>query len=552
MNLLAPPSTLTPGAIVDCYLRDSGGEGQDRSVPSQLLEMQAYCRTHGLILRNIYKDTRSGRSIVGREDFERMIDDIQLAQDLPHGLLLWDYARFARNAKDAIFNIALIEQQGVIVHSLTDEVPDGEFRDLIRYIKHLGNEAERKKNAAAVKREMHQLVRHTKAMFGVPPRGFKREPLPPIPNQRTGQMRKLHKWVPDPEWTRRIKTAFQMKAAHASLAQIHKATGLFGSLNSYRTFFQNKLYIGILEFGGQTYEDYCPPIVDRPTWDAVQKILALHADRQHVTSPNGLHPRRRSATATYLLSGLAHCARCGSPLWGMSSKQRNGTYYLRYACTRAKRTRDCDLKPIPAQALEEEIINRLTVVFSDEGYLSAIIEKDRQRRQHLATKSGQHIKELNKQLRNVQRSLANIAEALSQLNGRKSKTLLEKLTELESQETQLRSELQALKTRTPIHNPPLQPHQVTALAQDIITRLQSKDKTTVRATLQALIETITVNRTPQHTYGTIQIHTPNQPEPPSGNTASTTKSPVGAPIHRHSIEFSFVISPPHIIKRHRS
>ena len=37
-----PPSTLLPGSIVDTYLRDSGNEKQDRSVHSQLTEVQAY------------------------------------------------------------------------------------------------------------------------------------------------------------------------------------------------------------------------------------------------------------------------------------------------------------------------------------------------------------------------------------------------------------------------------------------------------------------------------------------------------------------------------
>ena len=69
-----PPSTLLPGSIVDTYLRDSGNEKQDRSVQSQLMEVQAYCQAHQLVLRHIYKDTRSGKSIVGRKDFERMID----------------------------------------------------------------------------------------------------------------------------------------------------------------------------------------------------------------------------------------------------------------------------------------------------------------------------------------------------------------------------------------------------------------------------------------------------------------------------------------------
>ncbi len=533
-----PPSTLPPGSIVDVYLRDSGGEKQDRSVPSQLIEVQAYSRTHQLVLRKIYKDTRSGKSIVGRDDFDRMMDDIQRLADLPNGVLLWDYARFARNAKDAVLHIALIENQGVVVHSLTDEIPDGEFRDLIRYVKHLGNEAERKKNSAAVKREIHQLVRTYGAMFGICPRGIKPEPLPPVLNPRTGEYRKLNRWVPDPEWIPRIKKAFTMKATNTSLIQIHQATHIYKDLASYRRFFSNKIYIGILEFGEDTIEDYCQPMIDRKTWDAVQKVLALHADRQHVSSPSH-HPRRRSHAATYLLSGIARCGRCDSPMWGMSSGQRNGKYYLRYACTNAKRTRTCDLQPIPAKALEGIVIQKLTAFFDDPHNLQAILEADRIQNVGLASKNGATLKDLGAQLKKVRASITNITEAIAETGSKKSKALLTKLAALEADETDLQSRIQSVRTQTPKTHRPLTLPEITLLSKRLITRLHSQDKLIVRTVLLGTVNRLTVDRNGPYAYGAVKIHTPRESETPTDDpppviirptltTAFISSSPVGA------------------------
>ena len=524
---IPPPSTLPPGSIADTYLRDSGGEGQDRSVASQLVEVQSYCRTHQLILRRIYKDTKSGKSIVGREDFDRMIDDVERGEDNPQGVLLWDYARFARNAKDAVFHIALIENHDITVHSLTDEIPDGEFRDLIRYVKHLGNEAERKKNSAAVKREMHQLVKTTKAMFGIPPRGIKREPLPPMINPRTGEPRKLHKWVPDPDWKSRIQKAFQMKAQQRTLTEIHNETHIFNSINSYRTFFSNEIYIGVLRFGGDVIEDYCEPIVDRATWDTVQKILASHANLQHQSDPKH-HPRRKSNTA-YLLSGIAFCGRCGSPLWGMTSGQRDGSYYLRYACTRAKRNRDCDLKPIPAHTLESTVIEKLTAFFENPHNLREMIEVEQEHNAGLAAQQKTIARDLQRQLAAVRRSISNITEAISQNGNRKSKALLTKLATLEGDETDLESRLHSVKTETPKVDPPPTPEEIIMLSRSFVARLQTRDYATRRFVVQTTVHQVTANRTNAHVFGTIRLkHRPREsksPEDPSGHAIITALSP---------------------------
>lgn len=546
MNYIPPPSSLPPASIVDAYLRDSGGEGQDRSVPSQLIEVQSYCIKHELILRHVYKDTKSGKSTVGRDDFDRMIGDIESEKDNPHGILLWDYARFARNTKDAIFNIALIEKTGVIVHSLTDDIPEGEYKELIRFIKHLGNEAERKKNSAAVKREMHQLVANHKAMFGVPPRGIKREPLPPVTNERTGEPRTLHKWVPDPEWIPRIQRAFQLKAEGASLARIHKETHIFSSINSYTNFFSNPIYIGALHFGGKIYPDYCPPIVDKDTWDAVQKILERYANRRQLTDTL-LHPRRHSAS--YLLSGLVHCGKCGSPLWGMTSRQRSGSYYYRYACTRAKRNRDCAFKPIPARPLEKAIIENLHLFFQDPENLRALIEADHLQSEGLANQQKEQAKQLQKRLTSLRSSIARITSAIAESGH--SKSMLQKLRMLEMEETEIQTSIHNLTQSGAQRSrsaPPLTAPQIATLSKNFATRLSVLEPAALRQVIRTTVLQIKADRTDRYVYGTIQLKshfretkTPSE-ESPVIITASTPPTPVGAPRYTRSIEFRFTIT----------
>jgi hypothetical protein len=92
--------------------------------------------------------------------------------------------------------------------------------------------------------------------------------------------------------------------------EIHKSTRLYGTINSYTTFFSNLIYIGILEFGDMVIQHYCEPMVDMKTWNAVQEKIAEHAQKK-ITSQ---HPLR--AKSDYLLSGIIKCARCGSPMNG--------------------------------------------------------------------------------------------------------------------------------------------------------------------------------------------------------------------------------------------
>src|SRR5690242_14757976 len=141
MSYIAPPSNLPPGSIVDSYTRDSGGARQDRSVPQQHGEIDAYCAKWGLTLRHRFSDVaESGGSTVGRDDFNYMVDFYETKSNRPTGLLLWNYARFARDIDDSQLNKIVIRRWGVVIHSLNDQVPEGRPGRIMEFLIDVGNE----------------------------------------------------------------------------------------------------------------------------------------------------------------------------------------------------------------------------------------------------------------------------------------------------------------------------------------------------------------------------------------------------------------------------
>ena len=67
-------SSLCPfpaGSHVNAYLRDSGGDEQDLSVPQQEAVIREFCEQNSLVLVHLFKDeARQGGSTVGREGEE--------------------------------------------------------------------------------------------------------------------------------------------------------------------------------------------------------------------------------------------------------------------------------------------------------------------------------------------------------------------------------------------------------------------------------------------------------------------------------------------------
>jgi len=301
-DYMPPPPELSPGSTVWVYLRDSGGSAQELSVKQQQDEVERFAAQYGLIIRHIFADVaRTGTTTVGRDAFNDMIDMVEDAELRPDGLLLWNFARFAREMDDASFFKGLIRRNRIVIHSMTDQVAQGEFRRMHEAMIDYSNENKSRQTSQDVKRALRALVRQGFSCGGLPPRGYRAEPVV-IGTKRDNSPRKVSRWVPDPDFWEAGKMAWRMRAQGKSYHEIQEATGsrLYRSKGSWVSFFQNKTYLGIGKCGKELFEDHHPAMVDRETWDNVQEIQQAHPRRGK--SGGKRHPRRQITAA--MLTGL--------------------------------------------------------------------------------------------------------------------------------------------------------------------------------------------------------------------------------------------------------
>lgn len=435
-----PPEKLLHGSIVDAYLRDSGGPAQEKSVEQQEIELRRYCQLYELVLRRVYKDIRkTGTTKVGRVQFNRMVQDITQSPDTqPAGVILWNYARFARELQTSTFYKYLIRNEGIVVHSLTDNIPEGRFAPVVEMLVDFSNEDFSLKISNDVRRALRQHAEEGYSIGGVPPRGFlaKREVKG---TKRDGSTRYGSRWYIDPELGPLVTLAWTMRAKGCTYAELNKATQgrLYKSKNSWSHFFRNIAYLGSIKVDGQILYHHHPALVDQDTWDAVQKAQQGHPRYRKQNQVH--HPRRQGARS--LLSGQAFCIECGSamvyshnneycpwPYYICGKKQRQG----RNACSgRMINARKADATVI------DTVLNRVLTQEFFEALLAGI-------RSHVSNSQSLHqeIEDIERALASVKRSLINLVNLVEQSG---SETVVERLKEREVEKAALAARLEQLK-----------------------------------------------------------------------------------------------------------
>lgn len=132
---------LSVGAQTWAYFRESGGEGQERSVSQQLDFARGYSMKHGIHLTMTFADeARPGSTIVKRDALQDMLAKArQLAPsrkerhpEAPDGTLFWDTQRLGRDQLDNAFIKADLRRRGFVLIFLSDDIPDvGDFTPVI-------------------------------------------------------------------------------------------------------------------------------------------------------------------------------------------------------------------------------------------------------------------------------------------------------------------------------------------------------------------------------------------------------------------------------------
>ena len=146
-----------------------------------------------------------------------------------------------------------------------------------------------------------------------------------------------------------------------------------------------------------------PAIVDQALFDRVQERF----EKNKIA-----HGRPAKEEVNYLLTTKLFCGKCGTLMAGESGTSHMGTTYHYYKCGKAKRKGQahCSLKAIRKEPLERFVVDTaLNVIFNNE-----IIDQLADLILEAQAKENTHLPALRSQLRDVEKRLSNLLEAIEQ------------------------------------------------------------------------------------------------------------------------------------------
>ena len=422
------------GSRVAAYFRDSGGIAQGLSIPQQQEKVGEWCKTNGLILTRTFADVaRSGTSTIGRDAFLEMMAYFDgTVKEV--GLVIWEYSRFSRSYTDAQYYLADLRRKGYIVHSMTDNVPqglDGQMLEGMKLWMNARYSVELGKNV--MRGQRYNLNIHHGWRWRVPP-GYQLDEIN-IGDFRNGDARLIHRLVPDPLTAPLVKKAYEMRLAGATMREIHEVCHFRQHYESYIKLLSNPIYLGIFDHQGVRIEGYCEPLIDADTFNRVQALIASRARRQGYEHPRVLRSR-------FFLSGLLVCSKCGMGMYGQSSSAQGGRYHYDYYRCNGSRTfgTDCGSLRVRKEWIEGRVVEVLRSIILDKT-VQDNITKEVQAQIAGANKERAHLQEQVKvQIRENETQLNRVVSAIKEVGH--SRMLLVELNLLEAQQVSLQLELE--------------------------------------------------------------------------------------------------------------
>lgn len=481
-----PPRDLPPGSSVWAYLRDSGGASQENSVIQQEREVRAYCDLHGLSVVEIFKDVaKSGGSVEGRDDFERMIATSEIKELRPRGLLVWNFARFARDSIDSTYYKATLRKRKIIIHSMTDPIPDDEYASrIVETIIDLSSEEKRRQTSRDVKRGLKELVEKGFAP-GTPPKGYKRVEAQ-NGFKRDGKPRMVSRWERDPALWELVVLAWAMRSEGKSYREIAKATGgrLYKSNPCWYSFFRNKTYLGIGRSGTYENPDHHEPAITWEIWDAVQKVNGEETRGKN----HPRHPRRVGNPS--LFTSYAYCAECGSMMTHtLGHKNRSWRYYI---CGKKDKqgAAACASRRVGEQQAEDAVLNAVINQVLTPEYLAEVVEQTRAKFSDAS--------EIELQINNSKHTLEDLEIVIQRLiraiEKTESPSVSDRLQDREREHAQVKAEIERLESQLAASKVEITPEAMTIVLNtwrdQLIQARATKDIKFVRAWLYRFVSRI--------------------------------------------------------------
>lgn len=306
------------------YLRVSKDRsGRRQSVESQHEDNTGKCERRRITLGTPYCDNDKSASKFAkktRDDFLRLMADLESGAFTADVLVLWESSRGSRDVGEWASLLTLLERRGKGIYVTTHDrfYDPANGRDRKSLIEDASDsEYESYKTSRRTVRDVAVHAAQGRP-YGKAPHGYM-----PTYDPKTG---KLINWVENPAESMVPKKLFAGIRAGHSLRSITRAFEAAGYLNrSGKPFTQTHLrtmatkhaYAGIRNHKGTEYAAAWNALIDREVWHDVQRIIS-----------NATRKTSRNGRAKHEITMVIKCDVCGGPLNSRTDKSGTRLVYM--------------------------------------------------------------------------------------------------------------------------------------------------------------------------------------------------------------------------------
>ena len=272
------------------------------SILAQTTALREYAEKHNYIVVDVYCDDGVSGTLNERDELQRMLSDVKEGKiDL---ILFTRLDRYYRNVKHYLNTQAVLDEYNVPWKAIWEnhETVSPAGRLMITQMLAFA-EFEAANTAVRINKVFDYKRAKNEVLSGKVPFGYR------IENKHL---------VPD-EHADTVRLAFKTYIETNSMSETIRRTeglGLPVTQRAMKHLLRNEKYVG----RGYGHDDFCPAIVDKDTFDEVQRLLSMNV--------------RKGRIHDYIFSGLIVCNDCGNKMAGAyDTYKRTGQKYFTYRCT---------------------------------------------------------------------------------------------------------------------------------------------------------------------------------------------------------------------------
>ena len=359
------------------YARLSSRELAERSeftsIEAQIEACKAYVKSQGILgwkFLKAYTDLSTGAD-VERPGLQQMLQDAR--DGMFDCIVCVKIDRLSRSLHDFFELHDLFDEKNIKFVCTTQDIntTNAAGRMFLKILVSFG-EYERELIVERVKAKLHETARQGLFCGGYIPLGYhspeKGRPLQ-IEEREAGIVRlifslyeKHHSVIP-------VVRELEKQGQKTKMQKMGEKTrgGIPFQRSSVLRILRNPLYIGEYSFRGNRTPMPITPIIPRPQFERIQKMLDLH------TRGDGFSRTKYP----YLLKGILRCGCCGGAMIAAPGKKSRFFYY-RCVGVPKKGVEVCELRNLPAPQIEEKVVEIISCTAQDEEKLRSAVSLTQQ------------------------------------------------------------------------------------------------------------------------------------------------------------------------------